>query len=399
MKKRILFVDDELNVLSGLKRMLHPMRNDWEMTFSESGAMALEEMAKQPFDVVVSDMRMPGMNGAELLRETMQRYPATVRIVLSGHAEHEMVNQCVGVAHQYISKPCDPEQLKALIQNATFISGNLVDEGVKRIIGSIERLPSSPRIYSALMEALKAEDTSTQTLGGIIQQDMGMTAKILQLVNSAFFGLRRTIESPQEAITFLGIDTIKGLVLANGIFEFAQPLAIRAFALEDLWEHALAVAQGAKRLAKTEGLSRGLQEEAFVGGVLHDLGILVLATNFPQKYERVAELVSQESINLSKAEESEFGITHAEVGAYLLGLWGIPAPILRIVSLHHHPKLIQEGIFSPLLAVHLADVFSGSLSDQPLFKMTQLDVQMLEERGFTPHVERWRAHFSDSSLD
>jgi len=391
MRQRILFVDDEPNVLSGLQRMLRPMREEWDMVFAESGAKALIEMTQGPFDVIISDMRMPGMNGAELLRETMRLYPATVRIVLSGHADRELVNQCVGIAHQYISKPCDPGQLKSLIQNATFLGSKLVDEGVKRIVGSIESLPSAPGLYMALEKALKSEDISMQALGDIIQQDMGMTAKVLKLVNSPFFGLRRTIESVSEALAFLGIDTIKGLVLVNGIFENAQPLALRAFTLNDLWHHSLQVANGAKKLAQLENLSRNLQEEAFVGGVLHDIGVLVLASHFPEQYERVSELVLTEQTGISIAEQWEFGVTHAEIGAYLLGLWGIPATILKIVSLHHRPRKAQDRTFSPLLAVHLADVFSGSGKGHPLLETSSLDLKMLEEQGFSPHLERWRS--------
>ena len=399
MTKRILFVDDEPNVLSGLQRMLRVMRNEWEMVFVECATKALEEMAKQPFDVVVSDMRMPGMNGAELLREAMRLYPATVRIVLSGHAEHDLVKQCVGVAHQYISKPCDPEQLKSMIQNATFISGELVDEEVKRIIGAIESLPSAPQLYMALEKALKDEDVSMQALADIIQQDMGMTAKILKLVNSSFFGLQRTIKSPHEAVNYLGIDTIKGLVLVNGVFESAHTLAISALTLTDLWTHSLAVAGGAKHLAKVENLSRILQEEAFVGGVLHDIGILLLATHFPEQYERVIQMVQAEHISVSIAEQWEFGVTHADIGAYLLGLWGIPASILKIVSLHHRPRFTQDKAFSPLLAVHLADVFSGSHSGHPLFESSSLDIGMLEELGFSPHLDRWKASLAEPMFD
>jgi HD-like signal output (HDOD) protein len=399
MKKRILFVDDEPNVLSGLQRMLRTMREEWEMVFAESGTKALEEMARQPFDVIVSDMRMPGMNGAELLRETMRLYPATVRIVLSGHADRELVNQCVGVAHQYISKPCDPEQLKSLIQNATFIGSKLMDQEVKRIVGSIESLPSAPRLYMALEKALKDENTSLQILGDIIQQDMGMTAKLLKLVNSSFFGLRRTIENAQEAVTYLGVETIKGLVLANGIFENAQPLHIRAFSLNDLWTHSILVATGAKKLAKLEGLNQAGMDEAYVGGILHDLGVLVLATNFPQQYERVTEMVQAERISIPIAEQWEFGVTHAEIGAYLLGLWGIPASILKIVSLHHRPRMSQESGFSPLLAVHLADVFVNSKDDLPFKENSSLDLKMLEEHGFSPKLEHWRASFTEDSTD
>ncbi len=399
MRQRILFVDDEPNVLSGLQRMLRPMREEWDMVFAESGAKALEAMAQEAFDVIVSDMRMPEMNGAQLLRETMKRYPATVRIVLSGHADRELVNQCVGVAHQYISKPCDPGQLKSLIQNATSLGGKLVDEGVKRIVGSIESLPSAPSLFVALEKALKSEDVSMQTLGDIIQQDMGMTAKVLKLVNSPFFGLRRTIESVHEALAFLGVDTIKGLVLVNGIFENTRALSVKAFTLNDLWHHSLQVAEGAKKLAKEEGLSRSLQEEAFVGGVLHDIGVLVLAIHFPAQYERVIELIQAENISIPTAEQWEFGVTHAEIGAYLLGLWGIPAPILKVVSLHHRPRAAGETAFSPLLAVHLADVFSGMSPAQSLLERSVLDTKMLEEHGFIPQLERWQACYLDNPLD
>jgi len=399
MRQRILFVDDEPNVLSGLQRMLRPMREEWDMVFAESGAKALEAMVQGSFDVIVSDMRMPEMNGAQLLREAMKRYPATVRIVLSGHADRELVNQCVGVAHQYISKPCDPGQLKSLIQNATSLGGKLVDEGVKRIVGSIESLPSAPVLFVALEKALKSEDVSMQTLGDIIQQDMGMTAKVLKLVNSPFFGLRRTIESVHEALAFLGVDTIKGLVLVNGIFENTHALSVKAFSLNDLWHHSLKVAEGAKKLTKEEGLSRSLQEEAFVGGVLHDIGVLVLATHFPAQYERVIEVVQAEHISIPTAEQWEFGVTHAEIGAYLLGLWGIPAPILKVVSLHHRPRAAGDSAFSPLLAVHLADAFSGMNQGHPLLERSTLDIKMLEEQGFSPHLERWRACFSENTLD
>ncbi|MDP2877138.1 MAG: response regulator [Holophaga sp.] len=399
MKKRILFVDDEPNVLSGLQRMLRSMRDDWEMIFVDSGPKALQEMAQRSFDVVISDMRMPGMNGAELLREAMRLYPATVRIVLSGHAEHDLVNQCVGVAHQYISKPCDPDQLKSMIQNATIISGKLVDEGVKRIVGSIESLPSAPRLYTALEAALKDENSSMQALAEIIQQDIGMTAKILKLVNSSFFGLRRTIENAQEAVNYLGIDTIKGLVLVNGVFENAHPLSFSALTLDDLWAHTLSVANGAKILAKVENLDRHLQEETYIGGVLHDIGVLVLATQFPKQYERVTELVRTEHISIPIAEQWEFGVTHADIGAYLLGLWGIPASILKIVSLHHRPRFTQDKIFSPLLAVHLADVFCGSHSGNTLFEASSLDTTMLEAQGFSPHLERWRTCIDEHSIN
>ena len=390
-KQQILFVDDEPMVLQGLQRLLRPFRNEWDMAFVASGQEALATLAGRPIDIIISDMRMPGMNGAELLKEVMGRYPAMVRIVLSGHADKDLVTQCVGVAHQYISKPCEPEQLKAMIRNACILSGRLVDEGVRKVIGGIDRLPSVPELYLELKAALKDEDTDARALGAIIKRDIGMTAKILKLVNSSFFGLRRVLSDAEEAVTYLGIDTIKTLVLSDSIFEQSKPFQTRFFNLSDLWHHSMTVAAGAKAIAQAEGLAQAAREEAFVGGILHDVGVLILASNFPDTYDKAVELVIKEKVVIPTAEQELFGVTHAEVGAYLLGLWGLPAPILTIVGLHHRVHLQDESSVTSLIAVHAADVLCGIQERHPLFETGRLDEAALERAGLWDRREAWAA--------
>jgi HD-like signal output (HDOD) protein len=388
-KQQILFVDDEPMVLQGLQRILRPLRAEWDMAFAENGPAALQKMADLHFDVIVSDMRMPGMNGADLLREVMRRSPTTVRIVLSGHADRDLVAQCVGVAHQYISKPCDPEQLKSMVRNACLLAGKLVDEGVKRVIGSIDSLPSIPEVYAELRETLAKEGVDTRVVGDILQKDIGMTAKILKLVNSAFFGLRRTISSPHDAVAYLGIDTIKTLVLSNSIFDQSKPFQTRFFSITDLWQHCMGVAIGARKIAAHERLALALQEEAFVGGLLHDVGLLILASNFPDTYDRAAELILKEKLMIPTAEQEFFGVTHAEVGAYLLGLWGLPAPILKIVSLHHRPHVLEETDFNTVMVVHAADVLCGAKGGHPLFETGRFNLEALARSSLTSHVDGW----------
>jgi putative nucleotidyltransferase with HDIG domain len=395
-RQQILFVDDEPMVLQGLQRMLRAFRTEWDMTFVAGGQEALAKLAEHPFDIIISDMRMPGMNGAELLKEVMRRYPAMVRIVLSGHADRDLVTQCVGVAHQYISKPCEPDQLKAMIRNACILSGRLVDEGVRRVIGGIDRLPSVPELYLQLKTALKDEDVEVRTLGAIIKRDIGMTAKILKLVNSSFFGLRRVLSDAEEAVTYLGIDTIKTLVLTDSIFEQSKPFQTRFFNLSDLWHHSMTVAAGAKAIAQAEGLGQAAQEEAFVGGILHDVGVLILASNFPDTYDKAAELVIREKVIIPTAEQELFGVTHAEVGAYLLGLWGLPAPILNIVALHHRVHLQEESSVTPLIAVHAADVLCGIQERHPLFETGRLDQVAIERAGLWDRREAWAALVQDA---
>ncbi|MDR3673156.1 MAG: response regulator [Holophaga sp.] len=390
MNKRILFVDDEPMILQGLQRMLRAMRNEWDMVFVEGGEKALAVMAESRFDVVVTDMRMPVINGAQLLTEVRKRYPRTVRLILSGHADNDLVAQCLGVAHQYISKPCDPEQLKTMIRNACLIGGDRVTDQVKEILGSIDRLPTMPAVYRELEQALADPDCNAQKLGDIIEQDMGMTAKILKIVNSAFFGLRRTISSAQESVTYLGLDTVKALVLVNSIFERAEPLPTRNLTLADLWRHSLDTAAVAKAIALAQGATRAQAEEVFVAGILEDVGILVLATHFSAAYDRAIEILLAEGVQLTTVEQEEFAVTHAEVGAYLLGLWGIPAPVLKIVSLHHSPQLIQGPGFPPELAVHAADILVGEQGGHPAFRTGRFDPAALARLGFADRLEAWR---------
>jgi len=397
MKKRILFVDDEPMILQGLQRMLRSMREEWDMEFVEGGEKALAAMTERTFDVVVTDMRMPVMNGAQLLTEIRNRHPMTVRLILSGHADKDLVNQCLGVAHQYISKPCDPEQLKAMIRNATLIGGGRVTDKVKELLGSIDRLPCMPEVFRELEQALADPEASAQVLGAIIQKDMGMTAKILKIVNSAFFGLRRTISSPQEAVTYLGLETVKALVLINSIFERSEPLGTRHLRLDDLWHHSLATATGAKAIAVAQGASRQQAEDIFVGGVLEDVGILVLASSFPEAYDRAAEILLAEGVLLTTVEQEEFAVTHAEVGAYLLGLWGIPAPVLQVVSMHHSPHLIKEPGFSPEVAVYAADILVGEQGGNPLFRTGRFDLVALAHLGLADRVETWRTAVLDQT--
>lgn len=398
MTKRILFVDDQPLVSQGLQRMLRPMRGVWDMVFVESGAEALAMMGEAPFDVVVSDARMPNMNGAELLAEVRRLHPATIRMILSGHGDRELVAECVGVAHQYISKPCDPEQLKSQIQDACCLSDTLPSEALRRTIGTLANLPVVPAIFHETKAALDQDDTNLGSLGGILQRDMAMTAGVLKVVNSAFFGKRRTISTVQEAVAFLELDTIKMLVLGNQIFEPSGRLSTQSITIEDIWRHSMAVAVGASAIATLETPDKQIQEEAFVGGILHDVGILILAAHCSDAFDQVAMLVREKGLALTDAERETFGVTHAEVGAYLLGLWGLPSGVRKIVSLHHHPATVGGGGFSPLLAVHAADHLVGLAGTHPIFAHGRLDHQALERAGLAERLERWQGLVLDPSL-
>jgi len=391
-RKRVLFVDDESLVLQGLQRMLRGMRSEWDMTFVEGGPQALEAMRKQPFDVVVTDMRMPGMNGAQLLNTLAGEFPESVRIVLSGHADQDLITQCLGSAHQYLSKPCDPDLLKRLINETCRLGDDIANERVRKVVGSIERLPSVPATYQRLSETLAQEETTAADLGRIIEQDMGMTVKILKLVNSAFFGLRRELTSPTEAVAYLGMETVRSLVLAKGIFEASEPLATRRITLDAIWAHGLAVGQGAKTILRLLKASEHDQNDALTSGLLHDIGTLILARHFPDLYDKTFDLVDSENLLLHVAEQRVLGVDHTEVGAYLVGLWGLPPVIVESVRFHHEPALSTGGIHrpTPVCAVHLAD---GMLRETPAhaaFEHPALDPVLLQTQWLANNLEAIR---------
>jgi HD-like signal output (HDOD) protein len=345
----ILFVDDEPHLLTALQRLLRPMRHEWEMAFVSSGAAALELLAQRKMDVLVSDMRMPGMDGAELLQQASEQHPYLVRIILSGFAEKEALLRTINVAHQYLAKPCDTEILKLIVNHTYALRQAAGDEAPRQVVAQLRRVPSLPTLYQQVLEELENPHPSLKKLGAIIEQDPGMTAKVLQIVNSALFSLRQTVASAQSAVSLLGIDTISALALGLGVFaqlgaEQSQPL------LEQGWERSLKVAELAQWIAAHE--APDCATPAFTAGLLHDIGRVVLAVNLPQEYVAVQALQEREQIALPLAETRIYGASGAAVGAYLLGLWGLPQSIVEAVGQQDAPP--RQAAFTPLTAVYLA---------------------------------------------
>jgi HD-like signal output (HDOD) protein len=392
MKKRVLFVDDELPVLEGLQRMLRSLRGEWEMAFVDNGAKALELMAQAPFDVVISDMVMPGMNGAQLLAEVLKNSPKTVRLILSGHNDRELVLKCVGITHQYLSKPCRPEDLKAAILRAGDLEQSLRDQNLRQLVSRMDRLPSMPSLYVQIVDELQDPSISLENIGEIVARDLAMTAKILKLVNSAFFGLGHQISNPTQAVVYLGLDTIKSLVLSIHAFSQFASAQRGTFSIDELWSHSQITAGLAKEIARQEGADQKVLDEAFVAGLLHDTGKLVLAANFPAQYDQVLETERSSSLDLVAAEENIFRANHADVGGYLLGLWGLPVPVVEAVALHHHPAKCSHPAFSALTAVHVADALANCRNGPLNMRAAEeWDANYLERLGLMGRLDRWRA--------
>ncbi|HEY1764414.1 MAG TPA: response regulator [Opitutaceae bacterium] len=395
--KRILFVDDEPLVLQGLQRMLRGLRREWTMEFAGSGEKALALMEKEPFDAVISDMRMPGMNGAQLLAEVMRLHPRTIRIILSGHADKDLILQCMGATHQYLTKPCDPDALKAVVRRATHLDYLRQHKRLTALVGQMQHVPTIPALYSAMVKALNDPNASIEEVAALVSRDIGMTARILKLVNSAFFGLGRPIADTAEAVNHLGFDVIKSLALALDTFGQLRVNAAVGVRLDEVFAHSVAVSNCARMIAHAEGADRKSQDEAFVSGLLHDVGKIILLANLPDDMQRAAAFAKERKKLDFECEREIFGADHAAVGGYLLGLWGLPVPVVEAVALHHTPASGTAEAFSPLTAVHAANaVVTGSDLILNLGPDALLDPKFLSGLGLLDRFDNWRASWLES---
>jgi HD-like signal output (HDOD) protein/ActR/RegA family two-component response regulator len=390
--RRVLFVDDEPRILEGLRRMLRVQRREWEMAFAPGGEAALALLEASPFDVIVSDMRMPEMDGAALLTQVRDRFPQVVRIVLSGHTELSSALRVVPVAHQFLAKPCDAGTLRVAVERACHLKGLLSDDSIRRTVGALRDLPSLPRTYDALTQALSDPNTSLQNLARIVGQDVGVSAKILQLVNSAFFGIAHPVTNLEHAVVCLGINTIRSLVLSLEIFRaFESEATLPEFCMEGLHAHARLTAHIAPRLP----VPKHLAEITMAAGMLHDVGKLVLAWKLPERFRKLLTQAAEERCPLYKVEEREYGFSHAEIGGYLLGLWGLPYILVEAVALHHGPTRVPHAYFDAVSATYVANILAHELDSpsrgEACEKNAEPNHEELSALGMGEELAAWRA--------
>jgi len=366
--KRILFVDDDSNILDGVRRMLRGLRGQWEMQFTTSGSAALQACEARPFDIVISDMRMPEMDGATLLAFIRDRYPATVRCILSGYSEFGLTARAIPVAHRILSKPFKGSELQTTIERILALEDVLHSPELRQIMGSIGELPSLSKTYLDLTQAAQDPNTSLARVAAIVERDVAMSAKILQLVNSGFFGLAQHISNIEGAVSFLGMDTIKNLALASETFRMfpaASRVSQSVFGEMQLHSHrAATIAAHLPPCAKD-------RDATFAAALLHDIGKLVLASKLPNELCAALGSARETGCEPFEAEEAILGVSHAEIGAYLLGLWGIDALVVEAVAHHHRPTRIRHFGFDCSAAVYLSDLLAHEMEDRLLGHATR----------------------------
>lgn len=384
---KVLFVDDEIQVLNGLERMLTTMEDEWDLEFVTSATEALESMSESEFDALVTDMRMPGMDGAELLERVSKQHPEVVRIVLSGQASRESVFRAVSPMHQYLSKPCDVETIRMTVSRACALRDVLQSDSLQRLVSKTTRLPSIPSVYNDIVAEIESPDGSIQRIGELVAQDPSMTLKILQIVNSAMFGLRSNVYSPQQATSLLGMDAVRALVLTVGVFQQFDGNKLPGFSIEATFRHSVLVGGCARQIAQEQKCEDVVVNCAFTAGMLQDLGRLVFAVGMPDEYSPVLTEAAESGRPIAEVETEMLGANHAAIGAYLLELWGLPQQIIETIAFHETPDSIEDPVFSPLTALVAANTIcpSGGVSQAAIAK----SAEYLKRRGFGDKLPVW----------
>lgn len=391
MKLQILFVDDEQDILNGLRRALRKQREGWQMSFALSGEDALEEMEAAHFDIIVTDMRMPGMDGAELLEIVRERHPHTVRIILSGYSEEDGVLRTIGPAHRYLAKPCPPEILVDVITEGFKLREFISNDTILEMVNGLGSLPSPAAIVFELQKELDSPKGSKRSVADIISHDIALTTQVMRLTNSAFFSLPTQATTPLQAVTILGFDTIRSVLLISGIFsEFDVPRSFQV-KFERLSMNSLAIGKVAKALSDAEGCDTKMANDAQCAGTLSHLGSLVLMALRPDEFLEAAETCEHDKTTIYEVERKLTDVGHAELGAYLLGLWGFADSIVAAVAYHHAPGQCNADHITPLTFVHAAQYLCKPhrLRNTPKPLPFALDEEYLARVGVIDKLPKW----------
>ena len=388
-EKRILLADANAEAVAEFNQVFAP---PWEVTTVTSGPAALAELAKRPFEVLVADLDLPELDGAALLNQTRQDHPQTLCFILASDADRERVMQNVLGAHQFLSKPCDPATLKNHIERALALNLWIASNSMRELVARVRTFPTVPSLYLEVLSVLKSPDATTEQVGRILARDMAMMTKLLQVINSACFGLPRRISDPAEAVGLMGFDAVKSMVMTIKLLSQYDKIKPVYFSIDRLWRHSTDVARSAKALVLFHTDDPALAEIAFTAGLIHDMGKVVLAANFDEQYRGAQSLARKQKLPLWEVEREIFGASHGEIGAYLLGLWGMPLDLLECAALHHQPARSITREFTPLTAVHIANALEHEATPdkEETGLVSRIDQDYLSEIGVLDKLEGWR---------
>ncbi len=344
---RILFVDNEPRLVDELRGLAGENGDSWELAFAPGSEAALAALNARGYDAVVSEAGLAGMAGVDLLEEVRRRSPGTIRLLLADAASREGTIRAAGPAHQSLARPSGPTAVRKALRRALALRRLLRSDQLLATVARIEHLPALPHLYRKVVEELGKATASMARVAEIIGEDVAMAPEVLKLANSAFYGSNHGgasidgVSSIERAVQLLGFDTVAMLVLRAGVFRAFTGTPVPPALLEAIGDHSVRSTRAARIIARMERVDQRVADDAVTAALLHEIGILVMAANLPE-YRDVLEQQQQDGGPIGRFEQALLGTTHAAVGAYLLGLWGLPDGLVEAVAHHESPAAVEE---------------------------------------------------------
>jgi putative nucleotidyltransferase with HDIG domain len=390
MKKNILLVDEDTLVLKALKRSLRRFKDQCNVFYAQSAKEALAQLDQDAIDVLITEVRLVDSDSELFLRSFLKLHPSAARIVLTGYTSSDAIFKFAGLAHQLLAKPWSDERLIETIQRADLISRMLSDDRLKRTLNLIESFPSIPSVYVELTEKLRNGEASMEEIGAIIIRDPSLTIKLLQIVNSPFYGLPMPVTDPQKAVNLLGLDIVKGFVLSSGIFKQYENSSGVCLQIDALWQHSLKSANIVRQIAKRERLEKDIEEASFIASLLHDVGKIIIASNFPNEHKEICDRTESDGMPGWHAEQMVLGVSHAEIGAYLLGLWGLPLTIIKAVQEHHRPNADEHTQIDQTVLVYVANAIEKACLTPSGDPIADLNAEFVARLHLGKSIAEWQ---------
>jgi HD-like signal output (HDOD) protein len=368
--------------------LIHSLGKNYTKAEVSGSTEAFAALENSHFDVILSDAFISDIDTTDFFGKVKELSPNSVRVILTECGDREVALKNLGSVHQYVVAPCEYEKLAMLIDNSLGLRSLFSGSELHARIASIDILPSPPKIYNELMSKIQSDGSSLRDIADLISRDISISAKILQTANSAYFGLRARVNNILQAVNILGLDTIRSLVLAVGIFnQFKRP-QISGYSLENIYDLSVKIGTQSKFIANSFGFDRGLSDDALTAGLFHGIGKLILITHFPDDFKKILRLSEEKSISLIQAERDILGVSDSEIGAHLLSLWGLPDSILEAVAFHYQPSKSPNAILNILTAVHLAFGFCQDETDVSKSGFpAALDLDYLEKLGLSNQLK------------
>jgi putative nucleotidyltransferase with HDIG domain len=362
----------------------------WRIEAASDTVQALDLLQSRYFDLILCGVNVVGMPGVDFLNEVWQRFPRISRFLIGSLRDQDLLTHCAFGMHQMIIVPCDAAVFNNTLQRGFVVEDLIGDRKFKAFAMRARTFPSIPSLYFRIVKEVQSPTVSAESLAELICKDLAVTTKVLQAANSAFYGLQQQVTQLNDAIVQLGMETLKTLVLSIQLYSQFDKVKPIYFSIDSVWRHCHAVAERARKIALELNGDTHLAEEAFMAGLLHDVGKVVLACNSENVYRTVLDNARRLRVHQVETEHQEFGFTHGEAGGYLASQLGMPPSIIEAITLHHRPSLAPQRLFSPLTAVHIADLLEHHNAANAAENCPpKSDVEYLTSLGLAGRLQKW----------